>query len=1212
MSTTTNAPTPASPAAAAAAAAVTVDRKPLSSRLEPLVWLLAIAALLFVFGKSTLDDPTQTAATRDPAWYTWRSGLIVHSDDPGSVADEWGPFSMFSGGYRVSVPVSGALLQDISGANQITFPGFMMVGVPILAGLALAAGAWRSTKDSFLSVLTMFVVGVFFLTTPYVGYLDNLFVLFILGSLIAFLEPARHSWGARSAVFMLALLAMFTHPTTCVVFLGTVFAVSGFHLLSMGFKIRRVLDRDLPGLLAVFSGMMLGAVLWVGGGLFLWGHPGNLIDAALPPPYPKDFFVGRFGEWIASQWWYLTGPLIIVAVCWIALTAFRKGTSADAFRTMSAWWLLPYVASALTFYMGKVIPYYRFMNSTAAIMPLVAIGIWVIARWALGKSKAGSGVRAVSWVVILGFLSFVFVTAVGIGYETSKWNDPVNQWVDQDTRAAMASVAAVAASDPTRPIVFVDNYFVKYSAYGWAKTYSNASRSSLPSGVGPRAFQYFGTLEDFLAGQRTATDPSCDSILEGKSLDDIDLSLVTGGKKKDANGVVIKKADGFAEKIAPRPECTYDLVSAGFFLEMQKGVEEHGGEPFVFMVKGFNGELHNDSTNLDYWKADAPSKPGFDSLTPLGPNVFLVSGEGLTTPEPTTIDAAKVAGVAEAAALKQHQQDGPFTNLPHLLRVLFGLFFLIALPGLIAARWFGLRAWQEKLGLVPVISIGMNILMAIAVISVTRSAFGPTSAWISVGLTTASAGGLNVLARNREKKGPGKAAEALHSVATKLGDQVEDMAIPFQRSSFKSLMMTQFVSQLGDGVIQGTIFLSLLSTSGKGPAAVLSVIFLTYLPFSFLAPITGVLSDRYDRRQLLLFANIVRVVLGLAMAALLFTGVTSNGVLVALLLMVLGGARLVLLVKGAGLADAAGGKDLLMANSLSQMGGAIFQVVGVALGLVIVTILPLNYGAAVFAAAAIYFVAYIYARGVSRIEKQAVEGSLGKALRRVAGDVAGGIREIAAKPAAAIGILSFWLTRTLVFGFVGLTVIFHVAVLLQANPGQSVPASTADTAIQAFFGVLGAVISLFLVKRLEDKVAPAHVLRRSMYVAGIFALLVPVGTAIGIGLLAKAASALFAGIAFFLVKVSADTLTQRALPDDFRGRAYALFDISYALSYAVPAGVLFFLASAGLSLDLGLAGWGFLVLVGAFILGRWAQRAGMFDEVSDDLTEEELAAGSTE
>ena len=78
-----------------------------------------------------------------------------------------------------------------------------MLGVPILTGLALGASAARSRKDP-VAFLTMLLATVaLFLTTPYVGYLDNITVLFLLSLMLAFLSAARTSWGARTALFLI-------------------------------------------------------------------------------------------------------------------------------------------------------------------------------------------------------------------------------------------------------------------------------------------------------------------------------------------------------------------------------------------------------------------------------------------------------------------------------------------------------------------------------------------------------------------------------------------------------------------------------------------------------------------------------------------------------------------------------------------------------------------------------------------------------------------------------------------------------------------------------------------------------------------------------------------------------------------------------------------------------------------------------------------------
>ena len=55
------------------------------------------------------------------------------------------------------------------------------------------------------------------------------------------------------------------------------------------------------------------------------------------------------------------------------------------------------------------------------------------------------------------------------------------------------------------------------------------------------------------------------------------------------------------------------------------------------------------------------------------------------------------------------------------------------------------------------------------------------------------------------------------------------------------------------------------------------------------------------------------------------------------------------------------------------------------------------------------------------------------------------------------------------------------------------------------------------------------------------------------------AGLLFLGFfTFFTGKISADTIVQQAMPDDFRGRAFALFDIAYNLGFIVPALILSF------------------------------------------------------
>src|SRR5207249_4455085 len=71
---------------------------------NPWLMLLAVGGALLAYGWVFLVHPTLVAPTRDPAWYTWRANLLLHAK-PDSIVRDWGPFGMFSGGYRVATPV---------------------------------------------------------------------------------------------------------------------------------------------------------------------------------------------------------------------------------------------------------------------------------------------------------------------------------------------------------------------------------------------------------------------------------------------------------------------------------------------------------------------------------------------------------------------------------------------------------------------------------------------------------------------------------------------------------------------------------------------------------------------------------------------------------------------------------------------------------------------------------------------------------------------------------------------------------------------------------------------------------------------------------------------------------------------------------------------------------------------------------------------------
>ena len=91
------------------------------------------------------------------------------------------------------------------------------------------------------------------------------------------------------------------------------------------------------------------------------------------------------------------------------------------------------------------------------------------------------------------------------GFHTSQWSSQKNQWIDQDTRVALAAVGTVVANESSdHPIVFLENYRDDLTAYGWAKTYTNVARTGLPGTAEARSFAYFGDVQQLLQNQPTA------------------------------------------------------------------------------------------------------------------------------------------------------------------------------------------------------------------------------------------------------------------------------------------------------------------------------------------------------------------------------------------------------------------------------------------------------------------------------------------------------------------------------------------------------------------------------------------------------------------------------------------------------------------------------------------------------------------------------------
>ena len=504
---------------------------------HPLAFLLTALVLLTLFAWPFLTDQDRVAPTRDPAFYTWRiEGLM--SEEPARLLEIEGPDGMFAAGYRVTAPVLGALLRQIPDVAQLSSVTFMMVGLPVLTALLLAGFAYRQRRDPLMFHSVAFAAGGLMLTPPFVGYLDNILVLFFLAAALPFLAPSRDSWPARLVLGLLLLLCGLTHPTTLVIFCLVLGLMAVMRLVVRRFDLRSVIRDDGPMLATAFVATVLTVVIWTVG---IWGKSVSLAEAALLPPYGVDFFFDRLMLWVNAMRPLLNGPLLVIGLVGILAGKPWRRLGEDDLARLSVAWLAPLVG-IFGFLAGVAYTYYRFFNTTLAWVLLVGIGAYFALRFFIDRARLG-GVNLLAWVGVLAIV-FILATNFATGFKLSGWTNSGNQWIEPQTKADMEALRVyLATQDPDRPVVFIadDEPPLPFQIYAFAKLTGNTSRYGLPEGMIDQGYLYLGSLQNYLNGE-----PS------------------------------------------ERGDKTYDELSPALLEDVEKGIELSGEEPIVVLASQFN------------------------------------------------------------------------------------------------------------------------------------------------------------------------------------------------------------------------------------------------------------------------------------------------------------------------------------------------------------------------------------------------------------------------------------------------------------------------------------------------------------------------------------------------------------------------------------------------------------------------------------------------
>jgi len=369
---------------------------------------------------------------------------------------------------------------------------------------------------------------------------------------------------------------------------------------------------------------------------------------------------------------------------------------------------------------------------------------------------------------------------------------------------------------------------------------------------------------------------------------------------------------------------------------------------------------------------------------------------------------------------------------------------------------------------------------------------------------------------------------------------------------FRRLFAVRLVSQAGDGMFQvGLASLLFFSPESQGTAAAIAGAFAVMLaPFTIVGPFAGVFLDRWQRRQVLAWGNAVRVVITLGMAVLMLSGGVS-GWIYALGLAALSVNRFLLAGLSAGLPRVVDGPLLLTANSLTPTLGAGAAFVGGGIGFVLgLAFEPgrVKDSSALVCAALVFGVASLLALRLGRTElgpERPAESAIRSEIVKVARGLADGARYLVARRTPGQALLAM-ATHRFLYGVVFIASILIARNLLDAG---SQTAGMATFAIVVGLTGLGGAGAMVLTPTLSRYTGPQVWIAIMLLLAAASQLLLvttPSRAVVYTG-------AALLGLAAQGTKIAVDTIVQRDTDDEYRGRAFAFYDVLYNAAFVGAA-----------------------------------------------------------
>ncbi|MFD3331173.1 MFS transporter [Streptomyces sp. NPDC058700] len=380
---------------------------------------------------------------------------------------------------------------------------------------------------------------------------------------------------------------------------------------------------------------------------------------------------------------------------------------------------------------------------------------------------------------------------------------------------------------------------------------------------------------------------------------------------------------------------------------------------------------------------------------------------------------------------------------------------------------------------------------------------------------------------------------------------VRDLRVLLRLTNFRRLLTVRLLSQCADGVYQVALATYVVFSPEKqtSPAAIASAMAILLLPYSLVGPFAGVLLDRWQRRQVFLYGNLLRALLAGGTAVLVIASV-PDWLFYVSALSVTAVNRFVLAGLSASLPRVVDAERLVVANSLSPTAGTLAATVGGGLAFGIQLIASRSDAVVVGFGAALYLCAALASLRMSREllgpDPDLVPQRLSSALTSTARGLAGGLRHLAERRPAARALTAVGLMR-FCYGALLVTVLMLCRYAWGATESEGLALLGLAVGVSGAGFFAAAVVSPWAVGRLGPfgwmTVCAAAAAVLEPVLALTFAPVPFLVAAFLLGLITQGS------------KIATDTVVQTTVDDSYRGRVFALYDVLFNVAFVAAAGV---------------------------------------------------------